>query len=152
MKETGVVTEIRGKTSVVSVDRKDECSRCGLCLFKEGTNKTEFFVKSEDGVNVGDTVEIERSESGKFTGVILAFFVPLLFIGLAVAINYLFINSEIWILILSIGFIAVWYAILAFSDKRLKFSAAFNARIVSVKLKAQPELKEDINDYQHTKE
>ena len=79
MKETGVVTEIRGKTSVVSVDKKDECSRCGLCLFKEGTNKTEFFVKSEDGVNVGDTVEIERSESGKFTGVILAFFVPLLF-------------------------------------------------------------------------
>ena len=152
MKETGVVTEIRGKTSVVSVDRKDECSRCGLCLFKEGTNKTEFFVKSEDGVSVGDTVEIERSESGKFMGVILAFFVPLLFIGLAVAINYLFINSEIWILILSIGFIAVWYAILALFDKRLKKSAAFNARIVSVKLKAQPELKEDMNDYQHTKE
>ena len=148
MKETGVVTEIRGKTSVVSVDRKDECSRCGLCLFKEGTNKTEFFVKSEDGVNVGDTVEIERSESGKFTGVILAFFVPLLLIGLAIAINYLFINSEIWILILSIGFIAVWYAILAFSDKRLKKSAAFNARIVSVSAKTD----ENINNQQNTKE
>ena len=148
MRERGVVTEIRGRTSVIAVDKKDECSRCGLCLFKEGTNKTEFYVKSEDGVNVGDTVEIERSDGGKFTGVILAFFVPLLFIGLAVAINYLFINSEIWILILSVVFIAVWYAILAFLDKRLSKSAVFNARIVSVVAKAD----ENINDQQNTKE
>ena len=146
MRERGVVTEIRGKTSVVAVDKKDECSRCGLCLFKEGTNKTEFYVKSEDGVNVGDTVEIERSERGKFAGAILAFFVPLLLIGLAVAINYLFIGKEIWILVLSIVFIAVWYAVLAFFDKRLKNSAVFNARIVSVIDKAQSEHKEDIND------
>lgn len=150
MRERGVVTEIRGKTSVVSVDKKDECSRCGLCLFKEGTNKTEFFVKSEDGVNVGDTVEIERSESGKFSGVILAFFVPLLLIGLAVAINYLFIKSEIWILVLSIVFIAVWYVILAFLDKRLKTSAVFNARIVSVIDDSQAESDENIR--QKTKE
>lgn len=150
MRERGVITEIRGKTSVVSVDRKDECSRCGLCLFKEGTNKTEFFVKSEDGVNVGDTVEIERSESGKFSGVILAFFVPLLLIGLAVAINYLFIKSEIWILVLSIGFIALWYVILAFLDKRLKTSAVFNARIVSVIDNSQAESDENIR--QKTKE
>ena len=148
MRERGVVTEIRGRTSVVAVDKKDECSRCGLCLFKEGTNKTEFYVKSEDGVSVGDTVEIERSENGKFTGVMLAFFVPLLFIGLAVAINYLFINSEIWILILSVVFIAVWYAILAFFDKRLSKSAVFNARVVSVVAKAD----ENINDQQNTKE
>ena len=152
MRESGVVTEIRGKTSVVAVDKKDECSRCGLCLFKEGTNKTEFYVKSEDGVNVGDTVEIERSESGKFTGVILAFFVPLLLIGLAVAINYLFIKNEIWILILSIGFIALWYAILAFFDKRLKNSAVFNARIVSVIDNVQTESKENIKQEQNTKE
>lgn len=150
MRERGVVTEIRGKTSVVSVDKKDECSRCGLCLFKEGTNKTEFFVKSEDGVSVGDTVEIERSESGKFSGVILAFFVPLLLIGLAVGINYLFIKSEIWILVLSIVFIAVWYVILAFLDKRLRKSAVFNARIVSVIDNSQAESNENIR--QKTKE
>ena len=150
MRERGVITETKGKTAVVSVDKKDECSRCGLCLFKEGANKTEFFVKSEDGVSVGDTVEIERSESGKFSGAVLAFFVPLLLIGLAVAINYLFIKNEIWILVLSAALIAVWYVALAFIDKRLKNSAAFSARIVSVIDKAQAEA--DNNIKQNTKE
>ena len=153
MRERGVVTEIKGNVSVVSVDKKDECSRCGLCLFKEGTNKTEFFVKSETGVSVGDTVEIERAESGKFAGVILAFFVPLMLIGLAAAINYLFIKKEIWILILSAAFIALWYVILAFIDKRLKNSAAFKARIVrAVSVTAKPQANENINDEQNTKE
>lgn len=152
MRETGVVTEIRGGTSVVAVDKKDECSKCGLCLFKEGTNKTEFYVKSESGVSVGDTVEIERSESGKFTGVLLAFFVPLLLIGLAVAINYLFVKNEIWILILSVGFITLWYVILALSDKRLRQSAAFSARIVAVKNNVRTENNGETEQRQNVKE
>ena len=152
MREIGVVTEIKGKTAVVSVDKKDECSRCGLCLFKEGTDKAEFFVKSEAGVSVGDTVEIERSEKGKFTGAVLAFLVPLLFIGLAVAINYLFIKSEIWILILSVLFIALWYVILAFLDKWFKESAVFTARIISVTTKAQAENNQNTEQEQNTKE
>ena len=152
MRETGVVTEIRGNTAVVSVDKKDECSRCGLCLFKEGTNKTEFFVKSEKGISVGDTVEIERSERGKFSGVILAFLVPLLCIGLAVAANYLFIKNEMWILILSVVSIALWYVILSFIDKRLKNSAAFRARIVLVVESGGEKQNGDINQEQKTKE
>ena len=152
MREMGVVTEINGKTAVVSVDKKDECSRCGLCLFQEGTNKAEFFVRSEADVSVGDTVEIERSEKGKFAGAVLAFLVPLLLIGLAVAINYLFIKSEIWILILSVIMIALWYVALAFLDKRLKSSATFNARIVALISKAQTESVAEIKTEQNTKE
>ena len=132
MTERGVITEIKGKTAVVSVDKKAECAGCGLCLFKGGTNKAEFYAKNTVGAKIGDAVNIERSESGKFLGVILAFFVPLILIGLSVLINYLFIKNEIWILFLSVAFIAVWYAILAFSDKKLKNIGAFNSRIVSV--------------------
>lgn len=132
MKEVGVVTEIKGKTAVVSVDKKDECTSCGLCLFKDNATKAEFYVKAEKDIAVGDNVVIEKSDSGKFLGVILAFFVPLILIGLAVLINYLFIKSEIWILVLSVGFIALWFIILALLDKRFFESGVFNARIVSV--------------------
>ncbi len=132
MRDSGVITEIKGKTAVVSVDKKAECAGCGLCLFKEGTNKAEFYAKNTAGAKVGDTVIIERSDSGKFLGVVLAFFVPLILIGLAVLINYLFIKNEIFILVLSVAFIAVWYAILAFLDKKLKNIGACNSRIVSV--------------------
>ena len=132
MTERGVITEIKGKTAVVAVDKKAECAGCGLCLFKEGTNKAEFYAKNTVGAKMGDAVIIERSESGKFLGVMLAFLVPLILIGLSVLINYLFIKNEIWILVLSVVLIAVWYAILAFLDKKLKNLGAFNSRIVSV--------------------
>ena len=132
MQEKGVITEIKGGTAVISVDKKEECAGCGLCLFKDGTGKAEFYAKNNISAKVGDTVIVERSESGKFLGAILAFFIPLLLIGLAVLINYLFIKNEIWILILSAVFVAAWYAVLAFIDKKLKTVGAFNSRIVAV--------------------
>ena len=132
IRERGVVSEITGRTAVVSVDKKAECAGCGLCLFKDGTNKAEFYAKNTVGAKSGDAVIIERSESGGFLGTVLAFFVPLVLIGLAVLINYLLIKNEISILILSVVFIAVWYLILAVLDKKLKNIGAFNSRIVSV--------------------
>lgn len=132
MRETGVITEIKGKTAVVSVDKKAECAGCGLCLFKEGANKTDFYAKNTVDAKTGDTVVIERSDSGKFLGAVLAFFVPLILIGLAVLINYLFIKDEIFILVLSVAFIAAWYLALALLDKKIKNVGAFDSRIISV--------------------
>ena len=132
MRETGVITEIKGERAVVSVDKKEECAGCGLCLFKNGTGKAEFYAKNTVQAKVGDTVIVERAESGRFLGAILAFFIPLLLIGLAVLINFLFIKNEIWILVLSVIFVAAWYAVLAFIDKKLKTVGAFNSRIVAV--------------------
>lgn len=149
MREAGVVTEIKGKTAVVSVDKKSECASCGLCLFKEGATKAEFYVKREEDTKVGDNVIIERSENGKFLGAVLAFLVPLVLIGLAVLINYLFIKNEIWILVLSVGFIALWFILLALFDKRFKENGVFNARIVSVITRSSDE---NQNNIQNTKE
>ena len=132
MREVGVLTEIKGGVAVVSVDKKEECAGCGLCLFKDNANKTEFYAKNSVGAKVGDKVFVERSDSGKFLGAIMAFFIPLLLIGLSVLINYLFIKNEIWILVLSVILVAVWYVILAFLDKKLKKIGVFDSRIVSV--------------------
>ena len=132
MREIGLLTEIKGNIAVVSVDKKGECAGCGLCLFKENAQKAEFYAKNPVGAKVGDKVIVERAENGRFLGALLAFFVPLLLIGLAVLIDYLFIKKEIWILVLSVLFIAVWYLILAFLDKKLKKVGALDSRIVSV--------------------
>lgn len=152
MRETGTVTAINGKTTVVSVDKKAECEGCGLCLFKEGANKAEFFVATREGVDIGDRVEIERSENGRFFGAVLAFFVPLALIGLAVLINYLFIGSEIFILALSLAFIAVWFAVLAATDKRFKQSGVFGARITAVEKRKDAPKEESGEKKQNTKE
>lgn len=132
MRETGVITETKGVTAVVSVDKKEECAGCGLCLFKDNAQKTEFYAKNAVQAKVGDTVIVERADSGKFLGAILAFFIPLLLIGLAVLIDFLFIKNEIWILVLSGIFVAAWYIILAFVDKKLNKVGAFNSRIVEI--------------------
>ena len=132
MTETGVVTEVKKNYAVVSVDKKAECEGCGLCLFKDGTNKTEFYAKNDLNAKVGDKVLVERSENGRFYGALLAFFVPLMLIGLAVAINYLFIKNEIWILILSIAFVSAWFVALCLTDKKLKSVGAFKAEITAI--------------------
>ena len=132
MKETGTVTKVKGTRAVVSVEKKDECSRCGLCLFKEGAARTEFYARNDACAKVGDRVIVERSENGKFLGAVLAFLVPLMLIGLAVLIDFLFIKNEIWILILSAAFIAVWYVVLALIDKTLGKSRVFDSRVTEI--------------------
>lgn len=132
MTERGRVTEIAKNFAVVSVDKKAECAGCGLCLFKEGTNKTEFYASNNLGAKIGDEVIVERSEKGKLLGAVLAFLVPLILIGLSIAVNYLFIKNEIWIPILSVIFIAVWFILLAILDRKLKNIGAFRSEIVEI--------------------
>lgn len=132
MRETGTVTEVKGNRAVVTVNKKQECAGCGLCLFKDGADKTELNAANDYGAKVGDAVIVESAEYGKFLGAVLAFLVPLLLIGLAVLINFIFIKREIFILILSVVFIAAWYAVLAAADKKFKKSRLFTSRIVEI--------------------
>ncbi len=132
MREIGKVIKTHGKSADVEIDKKDECSKCGLCVFPKGASKT--VISANNGINakVGDTVTIETQKEGKFLSAMLVFLVPLLLIGLAVLINYLFINVEIWMLILSVIFIVLWYTILAIIDKKFKDKGNFSPKIVSI--------------------
>lgn len=120
MVESGRVTAVKGETAKVKVDKKDECTKCGMCLFPQNASSIEFDAQNQIGAKMGDLVEIEKKSDGKLLGTLLAFLVPLLLIGLAVLINYLFIKKEIFILVIAIGLIAVWYIVLALIDKKIK--------------------------------
>lgn len=131
MKEIGTVVSVSGKTATVAVDKKDECAKCGLCLFKEGVNKAEFIAFNDADAKCGDTVLIERERSD-LLGVMLAFFVPLVIIGLAVLLNYTLIKRELFIPIFSVAAIALWYFILALIDKKLKNLRRYVSRITQI--------------------
>ena len=132
MNEVGVIINTDKKRATVKVDKKDECSKCGMCLFPKNANSIEFSATNEIGAQTGDTVMLEMKESTKLLGAILAFLVPLLLIGVAVAVVYLFFDSEIWILVFSLIFIVLWYTILAVIDKMLKNSLNFSPTVVSI--------------------
>lgn len=132
MKEIGVVTAVNGKKATVKVDKKDECSKCGMCLFPKNASSVEFDADNGVGAKVGDTVLFETEKDGKLLGAILVFLVPLILIGLSAILAYIVIKKEIFTLILSLIFIIVWFFILAVIDKKLKKTASFRPNIISV--------------------
>lgn len=132
MKEFGIVTAVDKNRATVKVDKKDECSKCGMCLFPNGANAVEFNAKNDLDAKVGDKVLIETEKDGKLIGAILAFLVPLILIGISAIIGYLVIKSEIWILILSLVLIIAWYMVLSLIDKKIGKTVSFSPKIIKI--------------------
>lgn len=146
MTEEGIVKSADGKTAVVTLDKKTECSRCGMCAFPKNANKIDIRAINRAGAKAGDTVVIEKNGDGKLAGAFLAFMVPLLLIAVAAFIGYYAIGKEIWILLLSLIFVALWYTILVIIDKKLAFLNKFCAVIVRVKENNDGDENEKRND------
>ena len=132
MKEVGLVVSLDKNYAQVKVDKKDECSKCGMCLFPKNADSIELRAENSFGAKVGDTAIIETAKDTKLLGAVLVFLIPLLLIGFSAIITYIFIKKEIWTLILSVIFIFLWYNILAAIDKKLKNSQRFCAKVVAV--------------------
>ncbi len=132
MRELGVVVKTQNNKATVKVDKKDECSKCGMCLFPKGASSVDFEADNALSAAQGDTVIIETVKEGKLLGATLAFLVPLILVGLSLLLNYLVIFNELITLGIAFGLIAVWYVILAFIDKKLKKTVNFSAKIVEI--------------------
>lgn len=146
MREVGVVVSDSGKFATVKVDKKDECSKCGMCLFPKGADGITFNAENTAGAKTGDAVVVEREKDGKLLGAILAFLVPLLLIGVSTIVGYVVIKKEIWVLILSVLSIVTWYCVLALIDKKLVKTVGYKTKIVSVIKNA-----EQIDKFEKTK-
>lgn len=132
MLEQAKVIKTEGKNAIVRIDKKEQCSNCGLCLFPDNTSFIEIRVANNVNAKKQDVVQVEREGSGKFTGALLVFLVPLMLIGLACLISLTLIKKEIWILFLSLIFIFLWYTILAIIDKKLSKIGKFGGCIVKI--------------------
>lgn len=132
MQEIGKVEKVENGFATVRVDKKEECSKCGMCLFSSGANHIDIKAENKIGANVGDTVIFDNSGSGKTLGIVLVFLVPLLLIGVATLLGLLVIKRERWVLILSLIFLVCWLLILSAIDKKLKTKSSFTASIIKV--------------------
>ena len=139
MREIGVVEKLEKGKAKVKVDKKDECSKCGMCLFSAGAKSTTFTCENKLGAKTGDTVVIDLTEKGKLPGILLVFLVPLILIGISAVISLVVIKKEMWMLILSLISIAVWFFILSFIDKKFKNRTGFIPVIVEIKNKENNE-------------
>lgn len=132
MREVGKVTKVDGEFALVKVDKKDECSKCGMCAFPKNANSITFNAKNTVNAKVDDEVIIETVKDTKLLGAVLVFLIPLLLIGLSYLITDLFLSNEIWVLIFSVIFLVLWYTILAVIDKALKKKPNFCPQIVEI--------------------
>ena len=132
MTEQGKVVETKGNFAFVEINKKTECDKCGMCAFPKNASTIKLRAENEISAKVGDTVILEREEKGKLLGTLLVFLVPLILISISAIIGYLLIESEIWILILSVISIALWYTILAIIDKKISNLNGFKSKIVQV--------------------
>ena len=132
MREQGIIIYTNGNRATVKVDKKDECSKCGMCLFPKNASSVEFSALNDIDAKSGDTVIIETLKDTKLLGAILVFLVPLVLLGVAVLLNALLIKNDIWVAVIAVGLIVGWYAILALIDKRLKKTYAFSPKIVEI--------------------
>ena len=130
MQEQGKVVKANEKTATVRVDKKDECSKCGMCLFPKNASHIDFEVENSLGVLEGDTVLIETKKEGKLLGVLLVFLVPLILIGAGLVIGLVAIKNELWALGISLALVVVWFCVLALIDKKLKKSIGFKPTII----------------------
>ena len=118
MQEIARVEKVDGKTATVRVDKKDECSKCGMCLFPKNANYLSFKADNTLGAKPNDSVLIEREEGAKLTAIILVFLVPLVLILVSSLVSILLIQKEIWMLWLSLILVSLWFIVLSFIDKK----------------------------------
>ena len=132
MQELATVVSTENSKAVVSVSKKDECSKCGMCLFPPSARSVEFNAENSVGAKVGDTVLIDVKDEGKLTALILVFLVPILLILVSSLIAEFVIKSEMWMLYLSLISLVGWFCILPQIDKILKKKRKFTTEIISI--------------------
>ena len=67
MVEQGVVTAVKGNRATVRVDKKDECSKCGMCLFPKGASSIDLLenAKKELGIPASKTKPTQFGTQGQ---------------------------------------------------------------------------------------
>lgn len=132
MQEVAIIKSIQQEKAILTVNKKDECSKCGMCLFPKNASAIEFTADNNVGAKQGDTVLIEVKDAGKLPALLLVFLVPLLLILLSTVVALTIIKAEIWALWLSVISLVLWFLVLPLIDKALKKSTKFSVDIIKV--------------------
>lgn len=132
MIEKAQVTEVKGNFAKVKINKREECTKCGMCMFPKNAGYAILNAKNDIGAKEGDLVTIETNPKAKTLGIFLVFGVPLILILVSAIIGYFVIQKEIWIFILSLISFVSWYTILAVIDKKLQKRVTYFSIITAI--------------------
>ena len=145
MLESGEVVKVEKNAATVRVSRKDECSKCGMCGMKADMNHIEFKAENRVQAEVGDTVLVDTEQKMKLLSVFLIFLVPILLIAAAIGVCYALKLEELWILIICVGALVCWFALLAVIDKAVSKISGFAPTIIRI-IKKKGEINNERTD------
>ena len=139
MREVGTVLQTKGDYAEVKVDKKDACSKCGMCLFSGNVNHTVMSCVNKIGAQKDQQVVIDILGKGKLLGIFLVFIIPLILIGVSVLVSLLVIKNELWTILISIASVVLWYVLLIPIDKKIKKRSGFCPSIIEIIDKGEDE-------------
>ena len=120
MLQRGIVTGISGKSAEIEITRSsscgESCASCGLC-----PGLTARVSASNDiGAALGDTVTIDMADKKILGAAALVYIVPVAVLIIGYFIAYAISHSELISAAAGFVFMALTFAVLILSDKRLK--------------------------------
>ena len=132
MKDSGTVIQLNRDRATVSVKRRDECSKCGMCIFPKNSDSIEFDAKNPVGAQVGDKVVLQKPEGGKLISAVLVFLVPVLLVALSAVLGIFVVKNELWTALIGILAIVAWFFLLSFIDKAIKKRGKLSPVIIEI--------------------
>jgi sigma-E factor negative regulatory protein RseC len=134
VKERAEVIKADKNVATLKIERKNECSGCKVCTFKNNANFVKVRAKNVVGAKKGDSVIVEMETDNRLTASFLVYIVPLIFAAIGLFIGY-FLNSEIWMFALCVIMLIIGYIIIALIDKKLFYKKGFSPEIIKIILK-----------------
>ncbi len=116
--------KIDGKFAVIQIERNlEECSGCSLR--DECSKKDSDFIYVYNSLNAkeGNKIEFEIKDRIKWLSMIFFYVFPIVFLILGILIGNK--KSEIFGVLLGFIFIGIYFLVLLFLEKRIKFKKGF---------------------------
>ena len=88
MRETGVVSKVKGKFATVRFDRKTACEHCNMCLKPREANYVELRLPNTLNAAVGDKVTVAMGNRAVLTAATLVYVLPLIPMAIILACTY----------------------------------------------------------------
>lgn len=88
MRETGVVSKVKGKFATVRFDRKTACEHCNMCLKPREANYVELRLPNTLNARVGDKVTVCMGNRAVLTAATLVYVLPLVPMAVILACTY----------------------------------------------------------------
>lgn len=93
MKESGVITEVKGNTAYILFERTSACAKCGACGMISGQKDITITVENTLNAKSDDKVEVEFTTKNALQSSAIAYIFPLVMLFVGVWLGYLIPQS-----------------------------------------------------------